>query len=250
MSDQSANLTSLEGRTALVTGASRGIGEAVCRLFVAQGATVVANHEPATKLPRDLASHPRVLAVEADIGDPAAIHTMFAECERAGKSPSVLVNNAGAFPRMDPLEVEVEDWDAVLNLNLRGAFLCTQAAARSMLRHGPGQIVNISSDAAVKGPPNGAPYAASKAGLLGMTRSFARRLGPSGIRVNAIAPGVIDTAQSNLDVAARARKAEKAPLGRVGCVDDVARVALFLASPLSDYVTGHVIYVNGGSWLG
>jgi 3-oxoacyl-[acyl-carrier protein] reductase len=240
---------SLRGRTALVTGASQGIGAEIARLFAHRGATVVANHKVGVELPGDLRDCDRVVAMPADIADPVAVAEMFETCARHRLAVDVLVNNAGVFPRQDPLTLEPHEWDAVLDINLRGAFLCIRAAAVQMIALGRGHIVNISSDAANKGPPKGAHYAASKAGLIALTRSLARRLGPQGVRVNAIAPGVTDTAQPNLSDTERKRKAAEIPLGRVGRPEDVAKAALFLVTPLSEYITGQVLYVNGGAFL-
>ena len=211
---------------------------------------MVANYKDASCYPHELVDAYKVIPAEGDIAEPEAVRGVFQQCLRVAGPPDILVSNAGIYPRVDVLDMSLAAWDEVQAVNLRGGLLCMQEAGRLMLTRRTGSIVMIASDAPFKGSPRGAHYAASKAGLLALTRCFARRLSPHGVRVNAIAPGVIDTAQPNLSPQDRIDKARDIPLGRVGDPLDVAKVALYLASPLSGYVTGQTHYVNGGAFLG
>ena len=166
-------------------------------------------------------------------------------------TPDILVNNAGVFPRSEFLELSEREWDHVLGVNLKGGFLCAQAAARAMVAgQRAGAIVNISSSA-IRGDARGVHYSASKAGVLGMTRAMALALAPHRIRVNAIAPGLTDTAQPRYgnteeQIAVRAREI---PLGRIAKPEEIARIAVFLASEDSGWITGELIHVNGGAYM-
>jgi NAD(P)-dependent dehydrogenase (short-subunit alcohol dehydrogenase family) len=166
-------------------------------------------------------------------------------------TPDILVNNAGVFPRAQFLELSESEWDHVLGVNLKGGFLCAQAAARAMVAAGKaGAIVNISSSA-IRGDPRGVHYSASKAGVLGMTRAMALALAPHRIGVNAIAPGLTDTAQpryGNTEEQIAARAAE-IPIGRMAQPEEIARVAVFLASDDAAFITGELIHANGGLYL-
>jgi 3-oxoacyl-[acyl-carrier protein] reductase len=165
--------------------------------------------------------------------------------------PDVLMNNAGVFPRSEFLELDEREWDHVLGVNLKGSFLCAQAAARAMVAAGrPGAIVNLASSA-VRGDPRGVHYSASKAGIIGLTRAMALALAPYRVRVNAIAPGTTDTAQPRYGntEAQLLERAKLIPLGRMAQPDEIARVAVFLASEEAVYVTGEVIHANGGVYM-
>jgi 3-oxoacyl-[acyl-carrier protein] reductase len=189
--------------------------------------------------------------LQGDVARPGDVERMVATLVGELGPPDVLVNNAGVFPRVTFLEMREADWDHVLDVNLKGSFLCAQAAARAMVAAGRrGAIVNISSSA-IRGQPLGVHYSASKAGVVGMTRAMALALAPHGIRVNAIAPGLTDTAQprhghSEDEIRAMAATV---PLGRIGQPDDIARVAVFLASDEARWVTGQTLHVNGGQYL-
>jgi NAD(P)-dependent dehydrogenase (short-subunit alcohol dehydrogenase family) len=238
---------SMHGKVVVVTGASIGIGRAIAAAFGSEGAYVVANYEPGARQPDILSSNS--IACAASVCDIEALARMFDDVGRRYGRIDILVNNAGIFPRCDPLELDEAHWDLTLNTNLKGAFFCSQFAAKSMRQNGGGCIVNITSDAAYKGARNGAAYAASKGGLLALTRSLARALARYNIRVNAIAPGVTDTAQAALTDQDRITRAAEIPLARVARPADIASAALFLAGEASGYITGQTLHVNGGSLM-
>jgi NAD(P)-dependent dehydrogenase (short-subunit alcohol dehydrogenase family) len=247
----------LAGKIALVTGAQQGIGAAIARALAAAGADVAINWLDDKAAAEQVAAAVqgvgrRALLVEADLGKLAQVRAMVAAVA-AGLGPiDVLVNNAGVFPRVKFLDMTERDWDFVIDVNLKGACFCAQEAARAMVRdRRPGTIVNLTSGAAFRGSPNGAHYCASKGGLLSLTRQLALELAPHRIRVNAIAPGLTDTAQprygmreEELQAAGRA-----IPLGRIAAPEDIARAALFLAADDAGFMTGQCLHVNGGSYL-
>jgi 3-oxoacyl-[acyl-carrier protein] reductase len=195
----------------------------------------------------------RAALVRADIGDGQQIRGMVAETEGVLGPVGILINNAGVFPRVPFLELSERDWDFVLGVNLKGSFLCAQAVAKSMVaRARAGSIISLSSGAAYRGSPLGVHYCASKGGIVSMTREMALELAPHRIRVNAIAPGLTDTAQprygsSEEEIAA---SAATIPLGRIAQPEDIARAALLLASDEAGFITGQVWHVNGGGYLG
>lgn len=247
----------LAGKVALVTGAQQGIGRAIALAFAAAGADVAVNwldDETAARGVAEaiVAQGRRAVTIQADIGNLSEVREMVlatvAELDRL----DILVNNAGVFPRVDFLAMQESDWDVVHNVNLRGAAFCAQAAARAMIAAGrPGGIVNITSGAAFRGSPRGVHYVASKGGIVSMTRQMALELAPHRIRVNAIAPGLTDTAQprygSSEDEIAAMGAAN--PLGRIAQPEDIAAAALYLASEQAGFVTGQCLHVNGGSYL-
>ena len=246
----------LAGKVALVTGAQQGIGRAIAVALARDGADVGVNYLDDPSAAERVADEVRALgrraiAVQADVSQAAGVHAMVRTLVDALGPPEVLVNNAGVFPRASFLDLEEREWDQVLDINLKGSFLCAQAVGRALVAaKRPGAFVNISSSA-VRGDPRGVHYSASKAGIVGLTRAMALALAPHGIRVNAIAPGLTDTAQPRYgnteeQIAARAREI---PLGRMAQPEEIARVAVFLTTSGADWITGELIHVNGGYYM-
>jgi 3-oxoacyl-[acyl-carrier protein] reductase len=241
----------LTGKTAVVTGAGRGIGRAVCRRLSALGANVVINYAGNdAEAERTRAMCPNAVTVRADVADEAACREIFRVCEETFGPPDILVNNAGITKDGLLLRMSAEDFDRVLSVNLGGAFYCTKLAARAMLKAKRGRIVNIASVVALMGNAGQANYAAAKSGLLGLTRAAAAELAPRGITVNAVAPGFIETDMTaELSDDARAAMFTRIPLARFGAPEDVAGAVAFLCSEDAGYITGQVLSVNGGMYM-
>lgn len=246
----------LAGKVALVTGAQQGIGQAIALAFGREGAHVVVNYLDDQSMAEATVtqiehSGSRAVAVSGSVARAEDLHSM-AEAGKALGGISILVNNAGIFPRVPFLDMTETDWDEVLDVNLKGAFLCTQIVARQMVADGrSGSVINLTSGAAFRSSPRGVHYVSSKAGLVGLTRATALELSPHRIRVNAIAPGLTDTAQPRYGMSeAEVRAAaEHIPLGRIAIPDDIAEVAVFLASDAAKHMTGQTLHVNGGQYL-
>ena len=243
---------SLQGKCALVTGGSRGIGRAVCLELARQGARVAVNYagnaaaaEETVKACEALGAE--AFAIQADVADAAASEAMVKEVLARFGRLDILVNNAGVTrDGLMPMMKEA-DWDAVLDTNLKGAFHCMKAVYRPMMKQKYGRIVNLSSIVGLRGNAGQANYAASKAGLIGLTKSMAKELAARNVTVNAVAPGFIDTDMT----AALPEKAREAmlttiPMGRLGQAEDVAQAVAFFAGDTSAYVTGQVLCVDGG----
>jgi NAD(P)-dependent dehydrogenase (short-subunit alcohol dehydrogenase family) len=245
------------GKTVLVTGAAAGIGRTIAGQFADAGARVFGadlawNEEPDEALP--------LTPVSVDVTDRAAVRAAVRRVAEESGRLDVLVNNAGTMRARDSFfDYDEKDWRTILDVNASGLFFCLQAAAELMSENGSGgAIVNVASIAGRNGRTLSPPYAASKAAVINITRSSAATLAPQGIRVNAVAPGIIDT-EFNHRLGAQfgprdgltpeeyvAKRAELVPLGRIGTPDDVARVVCFLASPFAGYVTGQTLNVDGG----
>jgi 2-deoxy-D-gluconate 3-dehydrogenase len=243
----------LQGRCAVVTGASRGIGRAIALGLTRAGAEVVLVGRPGSNdATREavVGLGGKVDVVELDMGDLAAVERVGAELA-ASRQVDVLVNNAGTIDRQDTVDLAREDWERVLDVNLNGVFLLTQQIGRTMVARGHGKVVSIASLLSFQGGLRVASYAASKHGVAGLTKALANEWGPRGVQVNAIAPGymVTDNTTALREDPDRSRSIlERIPAGRWGVASDIAGAAVFLSSPAADYVNGHVLVVDGG-WM-
>src|SRR5947209_10508553 len=242
----------LTNKVAVITGSGRGIGREMARLFAAEGARVVVadvNEETARRTAADVTTAGgEALAVRTDITVSAEVEGMVrAALARWGRL-DVLVNNAGAGLNRPALETTLEEWEHGLKTNLTGTFLCAQAAARVMVRQGGGRIVNVASISGQRGGQGRAAYGSAKAGVILLTKVMAVELSPLGVRVNAVAPGPVDTDQSRATHTPATRRAyyERIPARRYGERKEIASAVLFLASAESSFVTGHVLNVDGG----
>jgi 3-oxoacyl-[acyl-carrier protein] reductase len=243
----------LEGRVALVTGASRGIGRAIALALAARGAAVVAaaRGEHAQSVAGEIeASGGRAEAVAVDVTDPAAIEAAVARTlERFGRI-DILVNNAGITRDNLLLRMKREDWDAVIATNLTAAYTSVQAVLKPMIRQRSGRIVNVTSVVGQSGNAGQVNYAASKAGLIGLTKAVALEVASRNITVNAVAPGLVDTDMTRaISAGAHEDWAGRIPLKRLGTPGDIASAVVFLASDEAAYITGHVLAVNGGMYM-
>jgi len=244
----------LTDKVAIITGASRGIGRSIAVALAGQGAKVVASARNAEALERLVesikAEGGAAIAVAGDVALERDANNLIDRAVNAFGRVDILVNNAGITRDGLLLRMKNEDWDAVLDTNLKGSFLCIRAAAKIMSKQRSGRIINISSVVGEMGNAGQVNYCASKAGLLGLTKSVARELARRNVTVNAITPGFIVTDMTdNMTDKAREAMIEQIPLGRLGEADDVANAVLFLASDRSSYVTGQVLGINGGMYM-
>lgn len=247
----------LDDKTAIVTGGAKGIGRACARRFLEQGARVViadVDEKAGNAAEKAMSELGDVQFVHCDVGDRLSVRNLMAATLESFNAVDILVNNAGIIHGEDFLDISEEDFDRVMRVNLKGAFLCGQAAARQMvdqIGHGraPGSIINMSSINAQVAIPNQVPYSVSKGGIQQLTKVMALSLAPHGIRVNAIGPGSINTdilAAVNDDAAAKNRILSRTPMGRIGEASEIASIAAFLASDDASYITGQTIYADGG----
>lgn len=248
-------MSSVERQVAIVTGAARGIGRAVAQQLAADGFAVVVNYRGDEDLAMSLVDELKhggaeALAVQADITNADDVATLIETTLNTFGRLDVLVNNAGITRDTLLMRMSEADWDAVLTTNLKGAFLCSKAAIRPMMRQRSGAIVNLTSVVGLVGNAGQANYAAAKAGLVGFTKSLAKEVGSRGITVNAVAPGFIETRLTDVlsDDLKEGAKAQ-IPLGRLGQPEDVASAVAFLVSPGARYITGHVLSVDGGMFM-
>ena len=244
----------LAGKVAIVTGASRGIGRAIALKLAQEGANLVVTAtslESAQKTAAEIEQFGgKAIARAVDVADTAAVAELFAAAVTAFAKVDILVNNAGITRDGLLMRMKDEDWNAVIDVNLKGAFNCTREAAKLMTKARSGRIVNVSSVVGEMGNAGQANYCASKAGMIGLTKSSARELAKRGITVNAVSPGFIETDMTAaLSEKVREGLLQQVPMERFGTPEDVANAVYFLVSDMGNYVTGHVLSVNGGMYM-
>ena len=241
----------LNGKVALITGGAQGIGRIISEELAGQGARVFLgdiNFDGAEQTAEEIKGRGgEASAVQIDVSNAANVQSVFDSIVKKYKPVDIVVNNAGITRDGLLVRMKEVDWDLVLNINLKGSFLCSQQAVKQMMKQKSGVIINIASIVGVMGNFGQANYSASKAGLIGFTKTLAREVAPRGIRANAVAPGFIDTEMTQvLEKSVREKLIEQIPLARLGQPEDVARCVSFLVSENASYITGQVINVNGG----
>lgn len=244
----------LKGLNAFVTGGGQGIGKAIAKRMIEEGANVCIgdiNYKIAKASADGLnTSEARCIAVELDVSKAESVSNAFNIFLKEFKSLDVLVNNAGITRDALLIRMKDEDWDAVLNINLKGTFICSREAVKIMTKQRAGKIISISSIVAFTGNPGQANYSSSKAGIIGLTKTIAKEYASRGIRANAIAPGFIQTAMTeSLPEKVKEEMKRAIPLGNFGTPEDIANAVVFLASKDADYITGQVLHINGGMYM-
>ena len=245
----------LKDKVALVTGASRGIGKAIAIHLAANGAKVAVNYSSSESSAIEIAeiikkNGGRAEIFKARVNVESEVEEMFTAIEKSLGVVDILVNNAGITKDNLLMRMKTEEWDSVIDVNLKGTFLCTRRAVKGMMKNRYGKIINISSVVGFAGNAGQFNYSATKAGVIGMTKSAALELASRGIRVNAVAPGFIETDMTaSLTDEVKAAYLEKIPLKSLGKPEDIANAVAYLASPLSDYMTGQTLHLNGGMYL-
>lgn len=245
-------MSKLTGKTAIVTGASRGIGAAIARRFAEEGANIVVNYSGSQDKAEAVVAEieqagGKAIAVKANVADADAVKSLADAAMKEFGSIDILVNNAGITRDNLMMRMKEDEWDDVINTNLKGVFLCTKAVTRQMMKQRAGRIVNIASIVGVMGNAGQANYVAAKAGVIGLTKTTARELASRGITANAVAPGFITTDMTEkLGDDVQSSMLAQIPLARFGAPEDVANAALFLASDEASYVTGQTLHLDGG----
>ncbi|CAM4039318.1 3-oxoacyl-[acyl-carrier-protein] reductase [Lederbergia lenta] len=245
----------LEGKSALVTGASRGIGREIALALAKEGANVLVNYSgseaKANEVVQEITAMGRqAIAFQCNVADSENVKEMVKETINQFGSLDILVNNAGITRDNLLMRMKEDEWDDVINTNLKGVFLCTKAVSRQMMKQRAGRIINIASIVGVIGNPGQSNYVAAKAGVIGLTKTAAKELATRGITVNAVAPGFITTDMTdNLDEEVKTTMLKQIPLGKFGDPKDIARVVSFLASEDGNYITGQTIHVDGGMFM-
>ena len=245
----------LKDKVALVTGASRGIGKAIALALAENGAAVAVNYSNSEASALEVAeiirkNGGRAEIFKARVNVESEVEEMFTAVEKSLGPVDILVNNAGITKDNLLMRMKTEEWDSVIDVNLKGAFLCTRRAVKGMMKNRYGKIINISSVVGFAGNAGQFNYSATKAGIIGMTKSAALECASRGIRVNAVAPGFIETDMTaSLSDDVKAAYMEKIPLKSLGKPEDIANAVVYLASPLSDYMTGQTLHLNGGMYL-
>lgn len=239
-------------KTVLITGASRGIGKETAIVLAENGYNVIINYHNSKDSALSLADKitsfgGNCIAIKADISNPSQVESMFCEAKNKYGKIDILINNAGIAKQNLFTDVSYSEWRNMFNVNMDGVFHCCQNALPDMIRRHEGKIINISSIWGIVGASCEVAYSSTKAAIIGFTKALAKEVGPSGIQVNCVAPGVIDTdMNSNLDEPSLSQLKDETPLCRLGKVEDIANTILFLVSSKSDFITGQIISPNGG----
>lgn len=243
-----------KNKTVVITGASRGIGKAIALAMAREGANIAINYYLSDEMAQQTVSEIKqigtnVISCKCDVADQNQVKNFFSKVISSFQKIDILINNAGIVHDKPLMFMNEEEWEHVININLKGAFLCLKAAVKEMVKNKYGRIVNISSDAGLTGDLMRASYAASKAGIIGLTKSAARELSPFGITVNAVAPGFVETAiTQKIEKSRREKIIKTIPMQRFATPQEIAEAVLFLASDDAQYITGEILIVDGGMY--